>query len=340
MLDLVGRRRQRGLHIRTGAFAMQDVLAADVHGHLRTYASTQPGKNDMRRHDAVVQQPDGVGDAPLHELARGWSNGDLSSSDFETHDNPWRSGSATCGRWPLVQNLTLVGRRNLELFSVFGDRPPGQLEALAMQHADDLGIAQWLLRVLLLDDLANPLLDRDRRHRVPVLAVDAAVEEVLHLEHALRRVHVLVRDDTADRRFVHADIVGHVEEHQRPEVYDAVVETVALEIDDARRHLVNRLLPLLDRLDQPERGSELVLHVGAGFVGVLGSVLVEQPAVHRTDSKLRQPFFVQHRDVLILDLDDVNVGDHVLRLRRIVTTARFRIEVAYQLDVLLQIVDR
>src|SRR5262245_54419507 len=114
MLDLVGRRRQRGLHIRAGAFAMQDVLTADVHGDLRAHASTQPGENDVRRHDAVVQQPDRVGDAPLYEPARGRSNGDLSSSDFETHDNPWRSGPATCGRWPLVQNLTLVGRRNLE----------------------------------------------------------------------------------------------------------------------------------------------------------------------------------------------------------------------------------
>ena len=165
------------------------------------------------------------------------------------------------------------------------------------------------------------------------------MEEVLHLEHALRRVHVLVGHDAADRRLVHADVVGDVAQHQRPQVLDAVIEEVALEVDDAVGDLVDRLLPLLDRLDQPQRRAELVLHVGARLVGVVRRALVEQPAVDRADPHLRQPVLVQHRDVLVLDLDDVDVGDDVLRLRRVVAAARLRIEVPDDLDVLLQIVD-
>ena len=46
------------------------------------------------------------------------------------------------------------------------------------------------------------------------------------------------------------------------EMLDAVVEELALEIDDARGDLLDRLLPLIDRLDQPQRRAELVLHVG------------------------------------------------------------------------------
>ena len=68
--------------------------------------------------------------------------------------------------------------------------------------------------------------------------------------------------------------------------------------------------------------------------------LVQQPAIDRADPQLRQPFLVEHRDVLLLDLDDVDVGDHVLRLRRVEAAARLRIEVTNQLDVLLEIVDR
>jgi hypothetical protein len=137
-------------------------------------------------------------------------------------------------------------------------------------------------------------------------------KKVLHFEHALRRVHVFVRHDAADRRFVHADVVGDVAQHERAQVLDAVIEEIALEVDDAGRDLVDRLLPLLNGLDQPERRAELVLDVGARFVGVLGCALVEQAPVHRADAQLRQPFLIEHRDVLILDLHDVHVGNHIL----------------------------
>ena len=68
--------------------------------------------------------------------------------------------------------------------------------------------------------------------------------------------------------------------------------------------------------------------------------LVEQPAVDRADPHLRQAVLVQHADVLVLDLHDVDVGDDILRLRRVVAAARLRIEVPDDLDVLLEVVDR
>ena len=122
-------------------------------------------------------------------------------------------------------------------------------------------------------------------------------------------------------------------------MFDALVQELALERDDARRDLVDRLLPLIDRLDQPQRRAELVLDVRARLVAVVG-VLVEQPAVDRADPELREPLLVQHRHVLILHLHDVDVGDHVLRLGRVVAAPGLRVEVADQLDVLLEIVNR
>src|SRR5436190_24314500 len=85
----------------------------------------------------------------------------------------------------LIENFTLIRRRDLQLFAVLGDRAPGQDEAFALQDADDFGVAQRLSRVFVLDDLADALLDRDRRDALALRAADAAVEEVLHLEHAL-----------------------------------------------------------------------------------------------------------------------------------------------------------
>src|SRR5215207_11243869 len=202
-----------------------------------------------------------------------------------------------------VEDFPLIGGRDLQLFAVLRNRAPREHEPLALQDADDLRVAQRLARILRLDDLPDPLLDRHRRDALAVGAADPAVEEVLHLEHALWRVHVLVRHDAADRGFVHPDVVGHVAEHQRTEVLDPVIEEVLLEIDDAGRDLVNGLLTLLDRLDQPKRRAELVLHVSAGLVAVLG-VLVEEPPIDRADPHLRQPVLVEQRDVLILQLDD------------------------------------
>src|SRR5689334_14480989 len=145
-----------------------------------------------------------------------------------------------------VQDLALIRRRNLQLFAVLRDGAPGEHEALALQDADDLRVAQRLAWILVLDDLADALLDCHRRDALAVRAADAAVEEVLHLEHALRRVHVLVRHDTTDGGLVHADVVGHVAQDERAEMLDAVVEEIALEIDDALRDLEDRLLSLFD----------------------------------------------------------------------------------------------
>ena len=87
---------------------------------------------------------------------------------------------------------------------------------------------------------------------------------------------------------MHADVAGDVAQHQRLQVFNAMIQKISLKVDDARRDLVNRLLALLDRLDEPERRSELVFHVGARLGRVVGA-LIEQPAVHRADVNCGKP---------------------------------------------------
>jgi hypothetical protein len=51
---------------------------------------------------------------------------------------------------------------------------------------------------------------------------------------------------------VHADVGGHVAQHQGPQVRDPVVEEGALVADDRVRDLVDRALALVDTLQEPQ----------------------------------------------------------------------------------------
>src|SRR6476659_61451 len=187
---------------------------------------------------------------------------------------PWRAPCAS------VQNLTLIGRRDLQLFAVLRDRPAREHEPLLLEDAHDLRITERTPLILGFDDLPDPLFDRHRRHALTERAADPTVEEELHLIHALWGVHVLVVHDARHRRLVHADVVGDVTQHERPQMLDTAVQEVALKVDDARRDLEDRLLALVHGLEKPQRRPELVLHVGARLVRRLAA-LVEQAAIHR-----------------------------------------------------------
>jgi hypothetical protein len=56
---------------------------------------------------------------------------------------------------------------------------------------------------------------------------------------------------------VHVDDLGHLAQRQRLEVLHALLEELALPVDDVVHHLEHRLPALLDRLDHPVRGVEL-----------------------------------------------------------------------------------
>src|SRR6266542_2867988 len=105
--------------------------------------------------------------------------------------------SSRIGKW-IEKNLPLVRCGDFQLFAVFRDRPPREHQPFLLQDADALR------------------------------AADPAVEEVFQLEHALRRVHVLVIDDPADGGLVHADVVRDVAQYERTEIFDPVIEELPL----------------------------------------------------------------------------------------------------------------
>src|SRR4051812_1254552 len=76
-------------------------------------------------------------------------------------------------------------RAEPDRLAIFGDRPPGDVEALGLEHVDELIVGQDLDRVLGRDQRPDPALHRFRRGRVAaVIALDAAGEEIFELEEA------------------------------------------------------------------------------------------------------------------------------------------------------------
>src|SRR5437899_12091363 len=142
------------------------------------------------------------------------------------------------GASPLPRRETpLVRGQDAELLAVLGDRAARDRETTLLERLRDFLVGLRLCRVFGGQDVLDHLLDRDRRHHLPVARRDAAVEEELQLEQPLRGFDVLVRRHPADRRLVHADVLADVAQRQRAEVRQSPVQELTLELDDRLRHL-------------------------------------------------------------------------------------------------------
>src|SRR5436309_3480720 len=104
----------------------------------------------------------------------------------------------------------LVRGQDAELLAVLGHRAARDRETTLLERLRDFLVGLRLCRVFGGQDVLDHLLDRDRRHHLPVARRDAAVEEELQLEQPLRGFDVLVRRDAADRRFVHPDVLADI----------------------------------------------------------------------------------------------------------------------------------
>src|SRR3989449_1344368 len=225
--------------------------------------------------------------------------------------------------------LALAGRQDSEHLPVLCDGASRDVDVLRAEDLDDLLIAVGLVAGLAGDDLPDLVLDRLAGDVVTAVgARDRRVEEELQLVDALRRVHVLVRGHPRDGALVHPDVLGHVAQDERPEVGDALVEELALELDDRVGDLDDGALPLVDGADQPHRRAQLLLDV---LLALRAGAVLERVAVVLRDAQLREPVVVEDGDVLVADLVDVDVRGDVLRLFAGIVAARLRIQPGEQL---------
>src|SRR5713226_8591601 len=210
------------------------------------------------------------------------------------------------------KRLSHADGRDLQRLPVLGDGAAGDHDALLAQDLRDLAVRKRFARVLGGDQLLDQGPDRGRGAGAARLGGDVASEEVLELEDAARRKHEFLGGDARYGRFVQAERVGDLAQHQGPHRDLAVLEEVPLPVDDRLRHAQNGFEPLLYVLDQPARFLKLVRQLAAG----LAAVVLKDIGVHAVDAR--------HPDVF--DLLDDDVGHDVTRFSRRESRAGARVE--------------
>ena len=111
---------------------------------------------------------------------------------------------------------------------------------------------------------------------------------------------------------MHADVIRHVAQVEGPKVLLAAVEEGSLKAQDRLHHLGDRALPLVDRLDQPLGGAELLAHVLLRLFALMSPT--QHRAVRVAHLEARQAVFVQHHVVFVGDLLHEDVWRDVDRL--------------------------
>ena len=124
---------------------------------------------------------------------------------------------------------------------------------------------------------------------------------------------------------MHVDHFCHFAERQGLEVLDSLLKEFALPLDDVVHHLEHRLTTLLDRLDHPVGGIELV----GDELLVLTVELLFVPRdllIRSTELESWQIRVVQEDMIPVIDLFDDQIGDDLVVIARSELEPGLRIE--------------
>src|SRR5512145_508232 len=210
------------------------------------------------------------------------------------------------GSWS--KRLSLVDGRNLQRFAVLCNRAPRDHDALLAEDLGDARVRQRRLRILRGNELLDERPDRGGGGGAARLGGHVAAEEILELEGAARRRHEFLRGDARNGAFVQPERGGDLAQDQGPHRDLAVLEEVALAVDNRLRHTQDGVEALLHVLDQPARLLQLRGDAGAAARrgGELGVKPIDAQARHGVGVQARAP----HVAHLLYD----DVGDYVARL--------------------------
>ena len=142
-------------------------------------------------------------------------------------------------------------------------------------------------------------------------------------------MHVLLRRDPGNGGFVHAHRGRHVVQDHRPHGLGTVLEEALLALDDAPRHLEQRLVAALQALDEPLRFLQVVAqeHVVGGIVGA-----TDHRRIVGIDAQAWRYFRVELHQPAAVALAHDHVRDHVFRGARADHAARTRVELLDAVD--------
>lgn len=93
----------------------------------------------------------------------------------------------------------MFDRKDLQLLPVLGNSPACKLDIFLGQHVGDVVVAERIILILFLNQLADPGFDRFGGHRIGTFARDGGREEKLQFINPLRGMGILIRCHPADR---------------------------------------------------------------------------------------------------------------------------------------------
>src|SRR5215470_1392163 len=214
--------------------------------------------------------------------------------------------------------------RDFHVFTVLGYGTAGYLNALRLQNARDLFIGQRLGWIFVFDQLFYATFENQKRCIPAFRSIDALAEEISQLEHALGRVRVLVGNRAADGRRMHADLLGNFLDHHRLQFVNSPIQEVALAGHDGVADFQDRLLPLLDVLNQLDGALETLFHIIAGIAIV--AIFRQQLAIRRVQTQRWDVVVIHHHKPLIAVLHESDIRLNQASLRLVVLKARPRVE--------------
>ena len=181
--------------------------------------------------------------------------------------------------------------------------------------------------IFFLDEFFDAAFQDQQRRSAAFRSLHALAEEISQLEYALWCVGILIGHCPAYRGRMHADLFGHLLDHHRFQLIDTSFEKILLARHDRVANLGDRLLPLLDILDELN-GALVALFDVIARVFIVGSVARNQLFVCGIEPKLGQVFVIHDDQPLVAVLDEGNVGLDQACLNFVVTQAGTGIESA------------
>ena len=152
-----------------------------------------------------------------------------------------------------------------------------------------------------------------------------AAEEVFQFENAARRGHVFLAGHARHRRFVQAEDVGDFTQDQWPHGDFAMLEELALAVDNGLRDAMDGIEALLDVLDQPTS----LLQLG-GHVAVAAPLLGENLGIQTVDAQTGIGVRVDVGRPLALELFHNHVRRDVACLDLSIASSRTRVQAGDQ----------
>ena len=108
-------------------------------------------------------------------------------------------------------------------------------------------------------------------HSFPGIILQSAVEEIVHIEHALRCLHIFPRDRPAHRGDMDPGHIGHLLHGERTQTADTLLHKIFLEIHDHLGHLADGPLALFQTGDESPAGTDLLHDIRARLFGFAGT---------------------------------------------------------------------